>query len=399
MSARWLKKWFPVVNAIFCTDGLKIRLFFSKKGEFRHKFREDEQISLNKIIFSQNAYNVSARWLQILFPVVSVILRTGGLKIQYFISKKGEFRHKFRGEQIFLHKIIFSQNISNVSARWLKKLFLLSTQYCVRRIEDSIIFFKKWDFRHKFTEGEQILLHKIIFLQNTSHVSARLLKKLFPFVSAIFCTDGLKIQYFISKKGEFRHKFRKGEQISLNKIIFSQNTSNVSARWLKKWFPVVNAIFCTDGLKIRLFFSKKGEFRHKFREDEQISLNKIIFSQNAYNVSARWLQILFPVVSVILRTGGLKIQYFISKKGEFRHKFRGEQIFLHKIIFSQNISNVSARWLKKLFLLSTQYCVRRIEDSIIFFKKWDFRHKFTEGEQILLHKIIFSQNISNVSAR
>ena len=188
----------------------------------------------------------------------------------------------------------------------------MSTQYCVRQFEDSIIFFKKWDFRHKFREGEQILLHKIIFSQNISNVSARWLKKLLTVVSVILCTEGLKIQYFISKKWDFRHKFR-GEQIFLHKIIFSQNTANVSARWLKKLYPVVNAILFTDGLNIRLFFSKKWDFRQKFR-GEQISLNKIIFSQNTYNVSAQWLNKLFPAVSAIFCTDGLKIQYFISKK-------------------------------------------------------------------------------------
>ena len=111
-----------------------------------------------------------------------------------------------------------------------------------------------------------------------------------------------------------------------------------------------------DGLKIQYFISKKWDFRHKLREGEQISLNKIIFSQNTYNVSARWLKILFPVVSVILRTGGLKIQYFISKKWDFRHKFRGEQISLDKIFFSQNTSNVSAWWLKKLYP-AVKYCL------------------------------------------
>ena len=43
------------------------------------------------------------------------------------------------------------------------------------------------------------------------------------------------------------------EQISLYELIFSQNTSSESGRWLKKLFPVVSAILCTDGLKIQLF--------------------------------------------------------------------------------------------------------------------------------------------------
>ena len=186
---------------------------------------------------------MSARWLKKLLTVVSVILCIDGLKIQYFISKKWDFRHKFRGEQILLHKIIFSQNTSNVSARWLKKLFpIVNVISCTDGLKFRLSFSKKWELRHKF-RGDQFSLNKIIFSQNTSNVSARWLKSYFS-----------RFRLSFSKR-ENLGKFR-GEQISLNKIIFSQNTSNVSARWLKKLLTVVSVILCTDGLKIRLFFSK-----------------------------------------------------------------------------------------------------------------------------------------------
>ena len=54
-----------------------------------------------------------------------------------------------------------------------------------RWFKDSIVRSKKSGFRQTFSEGEQISLYKIIISQNSSTVSVLLFQKLFTVVSAI----------------------------------------------------------------------------------------------------------------------------------------------------------------------------------------------------------------------